>query len=216
MRSDAVGRQVAEGVFRTGARHDVTFERQQHNALGLTQDGHGHKHGTRGLGAGVPVDDNGFAERLARRRRRHQQRSTTVKQTGLQRRHARAAIAGAAQHGHVVNTPKTAQGAILDHRAATPAKAWSLALLAGMARGKGIERLAHGANKIGLVPVGRRDGHGHNRIGRDDFREGRAQRHTLDGGVKHLRELPGRFERRRHLLALIHRQKDALHGGIQL
>jgi hypothetical protein len=81
-----------------------------------------------------------------------------------------------------------------------------------MRRGERVEALAHVAGELNLVPVGRRDRHGDDRVRRHDLGKRRTQRHTFDGALEQVGQMPGRFQGRRHLLALVDGEKNALHG----
>jgi hypothetical protein len=86
--------------------------------------------------------------------------------------HARAAAAGPAEHGDVVHAPQAAERSIVDGWSAAPAEAGTVGRRRIIAGGEGVERLAHAAREIRLVPVGGRDGDRHDGVGGDDVGEG--------------------------------------------
>jgi hypothetical protein len=78
-----------------------------------------------------------------------------------------------------------------------------------------IEGLSHAAAELSLVPVGRGDGDGNDGVGRYDLSECRSQGHALDRALRKAGEQPSGLQGRGHLLGLIDRKKNALHGILQ-
>src|SRR6185503_18667456 len=72
--------------------------------------------------------------------------------------------------------------------------------------------LTHTAAELDLVPVRRRDGNGNDGVGGHDLSERRAQGDAFDCAFEQTCKVPGGLQRRRHLLTLVDREKNALHG----